>query len=160
MNNKTHIPKITAQHILCEIPACPQPTALHTWYKAFTQWVFSKGIYVVPFELIQKGHGQGNAFEFGFGLPSSKSAENAFTGNKAFFWHYTNHMSSQKNLHMNKLQMQVTMVTTVYTQSFNKSILLTRNAIQSSTGIPMPKKTTKTSSCSMRNLKTLLTFTV
>jgi hypothetical protein len=43
-----------------EIPTCPHnntPTALHTWHTSFTQWALSKWIYVIPFELIQKGHG-------------------------------------------------------------------------------------------------------
>jgi hypothetical protein len=62
---------------LREIPSCTKntQTGLRTWYRAFTQWALSTGIYVVPFELIKKGHGQHNTFEFGIDLPTQKSTE-------------------------------------------------------------------------------------
>jgi hypothetical protein len=62
---------------LREIPACNKdtPTGLRTWYRTFTQWALSNGIYVVPFDLVTKGHGQHNGFEFGIDLPDGKSTE-------------------------------------------------------------------------------------
>jgi hypothetical protein len=62
---------------LREIPSCNKdtPTGLRTWYHTFTQWALSTGIYVVPFDLVTKGQGQHNGFEFGADLPDGKSTE-------------------------------------------------------------------------------------
>jgi hypothetical protein len=57
------------------VPTCSDvtPYGLRVWYRLFSGHGNSCGIFVVPYELLRKGHGGAVGFEFGTDIPQFKS---------------------------------------------------------------------------------------
>jgi hypothetical protein len=58
----------------CKTPCCLGATtpALQAWYHTFTNHAISSGYFIVPYELLQQGHGRHNGFDNNIDLPGSK----------------------------------------------------------------------------------------
>lgn len=57
-----------------DAPSCPneRPSSLRTWYRTFTSHALSCGYFVVPYEMLARGHGGHDGWDYD-DIPKSKS---------------------------------------------------------------------------------------
>jgi hypothetical protein len=60
-----------------EPPTClaTTPPVIRRWYREFANHALSCGYYVIPYEMLRKGYGKDNGFEFGVDLPASRTPD-------------------------------------------------------------------------------------